>query len=99
MLLDNSPVSHHFRMPGKNLRTQCIIALVCQSLQLEPLARVTAKDMEQQLREIARAGQQELGALYTRLNRQGTIAPFQEVDISDYQEEFNLNNPVMLTLK
>eukprot|EP00092_Neocalanus_flemingeri_P102305 GFUD01130862.1.p1 GENE.GFUD01130862.1~~GFUD01130862.1.p1 ORF type:complete len:103 (+),score=30.59 GFUD01130862.1:1-309(+) len=100
MLLDKRSVISFFRSPAQaGLKLKCVLTLACQSLHMDPLARMTAAKMEQQLRIIARAGQQEMGELFQVLTEQGTLAGFQEVDISDYQEEFNLSNPGALRFK
>ena len=100
ILLSKRSVNTFFKGSHKEgLRFKCVITLICQSLHMDPLARLTAAQMENQLGIVARASQQEIGNLLKTLTEQGTLAGFQEVDISDYQEEFNLNNPSTLELK
>ena len=99
LLLERRSVTSYFRSEASaGLKVKCVTALVCQSLHMDPLARITAANMEHQLRIIARAGQHEMGELFHSLTEQGTLAGFQEVDISDYQEEFNLSNPGALRI-
>ena len=47
ILLDKRSVNSFFKSPAQEgLKFKCVLALVCQSLHMDPLARITAANME-----------------------------------------------------